>query len=107
MRSSGVEEAPEGGKPLEVRRIDHVGELAAAAMIAPLTPQQRAEQQQLIHAVAAVNEAQVFGAKSELTFTFDRNTKRPIMKLVDKETQEVIRQFPPEYVLRLAEDARS
>jgi uncharacterized FlaG/YvyC family protein len=30
-----------------------------------------------------------------------------ILKLVDRETQEVIRQLPPEYLLRLAEDLES
>ena len=89
---------------MEIRRVDSINELAALATIATVTPEQRVEQTQLIRAVEALNEAQVFGFRSELTFSLDRTTKRPVMKLVDKETHEVIRQIPPEYVLRLAED---
>ncbi len=81
-----------------------MGDSPAISLATPLTPQERTEQLQLIHAVKAVNEAQLFGQKSELTFTFDRQTRRTVMKIVDKETQEVIRQIPPEYVLRLAEE---
>lgn len=89
---------------MEIRRVDNLSDLAALASVATVTPAQRVEQAQLIRAVEALNEAQVFGFRSELTFSLDRATKRPVMKLVDKETQEVIRQIPPEYVLRLAED---
>ncbi|MBI5084538.1 MAG: flagellar protein FlaG [Acidobacteria bacterium] len=70
-----------------------------------LTPQQRREQDQLIRAVQSLNESQLFGQNSELSFSIDRYTKKPVVRLVDKSTKEVIRQIPPEYVLRLAEDA--
>ncbi|MBI5283285.1 MAG: flagellar protein FlaG [Candidatus Solibacter usitatus] len=70
-----------------------------------LTPQQRLEQDQLIQAVQSLNESKLFGQNSELTFSIDRYTKKPVLRLVDKATQEVIRQIPPEYLLRLAEEA--
>lgn len=89
---------------MEIRKVEMVGELPAVAAVTPLTPQQRAEQVQLIHAVEKINGAQLMGQSSELEFAFDRHTKRPIMRIVDKETKEVIRQLPPEYVLRLASD---
>ncbi len=63
------------------------------------------ENREVIQAVKAVNAAELFGANSELTFGVDRLTKRPVIRLVDKTTKDVIRQIPPEYVLRLAEDA--
>jgi uncharacterized FlaG/YvyC family protein len=62
----------------------------------------RAEQDQLIKAVQAVNEAQVFGENTELVFVLDRHTRKPVLRLVDRRTQEVIRQVPPETALRLA-----
>jgi uncharacterized FlaG/YvyC family protein len=34
----------------------------------------------------------------------DRHTQRPVIRLVDRETKDVIRQIPPEHVLRLAEE---
>lgn len=89
---------------MEIRRVDSLGELPAMAPVSPLTPELRAEQVQLIRAVEKLNEAQVFGQNSELTFSVDRETRRPVMKIVDRETQEVIQQIPPEYVLRLAAD---
>ena len=88
---------------MDVRRVDAIGELPAVAPVSPLSAEMRAEQSQLIHAVEKLNEARVFGDKSELTFSVDRETRRPVMKIVDRETQEVIQQIPPEYVLRLAE----
>lgn len=89
---------------MDIRRVDAIGELPAVAPVNHLSPELRQEQAQLIRAVEKLNEARVFGEKSELTFSVDRETRRPIMKIVDRETQEVIQQIPPEYVLRLAED---
>ncbi len=72
----------------------------------PAVPSEvRAEQQQLIKAVKAVNSTQVFGENTELVFVLDRQTRRPLLRLVDMRTKEVIRQVPPEHVLRLAEDS--
>jgi flagellar protein FlaG len=75
--------------------------------VTTLSPQERAEQRQLIQAVRAMNESEFFGDTSELTFSLDPNTRRPVFKLIDKRTQEVIRQIPPEYLLRLAEQKSS
>jgi len=78
--------------------------LAAAALAAPVEkfPQHR----ELIQAVKAVNVADLFGQDSELTFVLDRETHRPLVRLVDRNTNEVIRQIPPEYVLRIAAELR-
>jgi flagellar protein FlaG len=89
---------------MELGRVEGTGGLAAIAPVSPLTPEQRAEQAKLIHAVEAVNQAKLFGQSSELTFSIDRHSRKPVMKIVDRETKEVIRQIPPDYVLRLAED---
>lgn len=89
---------------MEIRKVDAISELTALAPANPLTPQLRQEQAQLIRAVEKVNEARIFGDKSELTFSVDRDTRRPVMKIIDRETKEVIQQIPPEYVLRLAEE---
>jgi flagellar protein FlaG len=68
-----------------------------------LTPRERAEQSRLIQAVKYVNQSGVFGSSDELTFSADAETGRPVIRLVNKETKEVIRQIPAEYLLRLAE----
>lgn len=92
---------------MEIRRIEGTGESPVVSLATnPLTPQERSEQMKLIQAVKTINEAQVFGQNRELTFAFDRQSRRTIMKIVDKETQEVIRQIPQEYVLRLAKETQ-
>ena len=69
----------------------------------PTDAQAAAEKREIIQAVKAVNAAELFGAGSELTFVVDRVTQRPVIRLVDKVTKDVIRQIPAEYVLRMAE----
>jgi len=69
-----------------------------------LTPRERAEQTRLIQAVKSVNQSGVFGSSDELTFTTDAETGRPVIRLINKETNELIRQIPAEYLLRLSED---
>ncbi len=69
-----------------------------------LTPRERVEQGRLIQAVKSVNQSGVFGSSDELTFASDPETGRPVIRLVNKDTQEVVRQIPAEYLLRLSED---
>jgi flagellar protein FlaG len=89
---------------MEIGRINPMTELPALSVIQPLSPQQRVEQNQLVQAVKSVNEAELLGQGQELTFAMDRQSKKPVLKIIDKETKEVIRQIPPEYVLRLADE---
>ena len=68
----------------------------------PLSPSERAERLDLVKAVTAVNESGALGSQSELTFSFDRKSRRPILRIVDRQTREVIRQIPSEELLQLA-----
>jgi flagellar protein FlaG len=70
-----------------------------------LTPQERAAQSRLVQAVKSVNQSGIFGNSDELSFSVDQSTRRPVIRLINKDTKEVIRQMPPEYVLRLSEDS--
>ena len=72
-----------------------------------LDPQERAERSALVQAAHSVNEAQSFGPNSEVTFSLDRTTHKPILQIVDRQTREVIQQLPPEYLLRMAAHLRS
>jgi flagellar protein FlaG len=79
------------------------GALSLAASLATQPAHEKLpEQRELIHAVRALNGAEVFGDSQELTFVMDRETKKPILKIVDRATGEVVAQVPPEHVLRLA-----
>jgi flagellar protein FlaG len=71
---------------------------------APVPAEKLAENREIIQAVKALNGAELFGQNSELTFLLDRETQRPVIRLVDRKTKDVIRQIPPEYMLRMAKD---
>jgi uncharacterized FlaG/YvyC family protein len=67
-------------------------------------PDLTSENRELIKAVKALNATDLFGSQSELTFVFDRETRRALVRVVDKQTRKVVMQIPPEYVIRMAEE---
>jgi uncharacterized FlaG/YvyC family protein len=67
---------------------------------------QAAQSRQLLQAAKTVNESGVLG-QNQLVFLVDRQTHRPVFRVVDRNTHQVVTQIPPEYVLRLAEDLGS
>lgn len=73
----------------------------------PVPVERLPEHRELIRAVKALNAVEYFDQNSELTFILDRETRRPVVRLVDRTTNEVIRQIPPEYVLRLAQEFKA
>jgi uncharacterized FlaG/YvyC family protein len=70
-------------------------------------PQQAAQQRALIKAADVINANQTFGPNNSVVFVFDRDTHRPVMRVVDSQTNEVLMQLPPQYVLNLAADAEA
>ena len=72
-----------------------------------LDQQQATERRELVKAIKAINATEFFGENYELTFVLDRETHRPLMRIIDRQTREVIRQLPPEHTLRMAEELRS
>jgi flagellar protein FlaG len=89
---------------MEIGRTERTPDWATVNPAQPVTAEQRAERQQLVQAVQKVNET-VFAADGrEVVYSMDRETRRPVVRLVDKQTKEVIRQIPAEYLLRLAEE---
>jgi uncharacterized FlaG/YvyC family protein len=73
----------------------------------PARMNQLAENRELIQAVRTVNAADLMGQDNELSFMFDRETQQPILRIVNRKTNEVIRQVPPEYVLQIARELRA
>ena len=67
------------------------------------SPHWLAENRELIRSVKSIDAAGLFGDGSELTFAMDQETKRPVIRVIDRQTQQVLWQAPPEYVLRMAE----
>jgi flagellar protein FlaG len=92
---------------MEITGVNGMGQgLAIAAAPAPPDQAQAAQNRDLVQAVKALNSADTFGSQNELSFTLDRNTRLPVIRIVDRDTKKVIEQIPPEYVLRLAEELR-
>lgn len=65
--------------------------------------EQAARNREVLRAVREVNEAGGVGPSSELRFAVDQGSGHPLIRIVDRVTQEVINQIPAEAVLRLAE----
>lgn len=74
---------------------------AEAASPQPAGPEQR----ELIQAVKAVNAAELFGNDRELAFVVDRDTRRVVVRIVDRVSREVVRQIPAATVLQMAEES--
>ena len=61
---------------------------------------------EVIQAVRAVNASGKLGDRNELTFSVDRRTRRPVITIVNRDTNEVVGQIPSEQILRLADDLK-
>ena len=68
---------------------------------APVRPKQSAMNHEIVAAVQAANRVELLGEGSQLAFRFDRETQQQIIEVRDKTTNEVIRQLPPENLLRV------
>jgi uncharacterized FlaG/YvyC family protein len=68
--------------------------------------EQAAAHRDVVQAVKALNATEMFGQGNELTFQMDTQTKRMVIRVVNRQTKEVVSQVPPEYVLRLSEDLK-
>ena len=76
----------------------------AAVTATALRNETAAQNRELVRAVQTVNLAKYFGQDQELVFSLDRETHRPIVRLVDRRTKDVIRQIPAEYMLAIARE---
>ncbi len=85
--------------------ISAVNSILASSMTQTVvqSPEAQAETQGLIRAVQKVNQSELLGSNNELTFVFDRQTHRPLVRIIDRQTKEIVQQIPAEYVLRMAE----
>ena len=86
-----------------VRALDRAFEGAAAAAAAREERQEKAQHQELIRAVKEVNASGILGTRQEMTFSVDGETKRVVVRVVDRETSEVLLQIPNQQVLRMSE----
>jgi uncharacterized FlaG/YvyC family protein len=77
-------------------------QLSIAQPVEPLLRQP--PKKEVIEAVKAVNKAEFFGQENEVTFVLDRRSQKVLIRVVNKETREVVRQIPDDYLQRLASE---
>lgn len=83
-------------------------ETTGVSRIAPVTidplpsADQKPEHREVIRAVRAINNAELFGEERQLRFQRDPETQRIVIRVVNRNTGEVVMQIPSEEVLRLA-----
>ncbi|MCX6599613.1 MAG: flagellar protein FlaG [Acidobacteria bacterium] len=68
----------------------------------PLPAREVAERRELVKAVRAINETSALGQNNELTYAVDRDTRRTVVRIINKQTRELVAQLPSEQVLELA-----
>jgi uncharacterized FlaG/YvyC family protein len=90
---------------MDVNALSRITQAIPAAATA-ITPDKAAENREVVQAVKAVNNTEMFGEDNGLVFQRDPQTQRMVIKIVNRKTQDVISQIPPEYVLRLAESLK-
>ncbi|MGP8248277.1 MAG: flagellar protein FlaG [Bryobacteraceae bacterium] len=85
--------------------VSSINQSAPVAPVAVTTePDQAAQNREIVQAVKAVNNAELYGPNQELTYQQDTASKRMVVRVVDSTTKQVLVQIPPEYVLALAAD---
>jgi uncharacterized FlaG/YvyC family protein len=89
-----------------VAPLQGVGGAVDAVSIQAATAAERTFNRTLSAAVQTVNESQYLGADRSVTFSVDQASRLPVVKVVDTSTNEVVEQWPPEYLLQLAADVQ-
>jgi len=87
---------------MDIAPVNNPGQ-ALPAVPDTANPQWLAENRELIRSVKGIDASDLFGEGRELTFALDRDAKRPVVRVVDQQTGEILWQSPPEYMLRLAQ----
>jgi flagellar protein FlaG len=90
---------------MDISGVSRSLEPVAAAM--PVIPAAKAaEHREVVQAVKTLNGTEMFGPQNELQFQRDPKTQRMILRVVNRDTKEVLSQVPSESVLRLAQEMR-
>jgi uncharacterized FlaG/YvyC family protein len=66
--------------------------------------QSRAQIHALVSAVNVLNQANAAGNGREVTYSTDSATKELVISVVDKESKQVLVQWPSQYALDMAQD---
>lgn len=91
---------------MDVTAMNRIAQAAPAAA-PPVSSEMAAQGREVVQAVKALNESAMFGQDNQLEFQRDQSSRRMVIRIVNRKTNEVVSQVPPEYVLRLAQDLKS
>jgi uncharacterized FlaG/YvyC family protein len=72
----------------------------------PVPQEQLAERKRLMQAVSQVNESAMLGEINELTSRVDRRTRKVVVRVINRQTGEIVFELTPDYVLRMAEELK-
>lgn len=90
-----------------------MGQLSVAALRTTAWPEtqittpaasERARNQALVSAVNVINRAGAVGPDREVTYSTDSATKTLIIQVVDKQSKQVLVQWPSDYALQMAQE---
>jgi uncharacterized FlaG/YvyC family protein len=90
-----------------------MGQLSVTGLRAVVSPEpqqgtaahnQRGGAQAIVSAVHVINQSGLIGADREVTYSKDSATRQLVIQVVDKQSKEVIVQWPSEYALQLAQE---
>ncbi len=73
---------------------------------APPATVEAVQRREVVAAARSINASGYLG-QNQIVFVVERGTNRAILRVVDRETNEVVLQLPPEYVLRLAQELKA
>jgi len=86
-----------------------IGPLNRVNIGAPVNPAPAAQEdpamnRQIVTAIRALNESELMGPNRQLTYTRDTKTQQPVIRIVERETGDVLDQLPPEAILRMRQE---
>jgi uncharacterized FlaG/YvyC family protein len=70
-----------------------------------VSAEQAAFNRSVAGAAGVVNASGILGQNREVTFAVDPASRRPVVRVLDTDTKEVIEQWPSEYLLQMAAQA--
>jgi flagellar protein FlaG len=88
---------------MDITTVNRIAQ-AAPSSAAPAPVDHATENREVVRAVKALNRTEMFGEDNQLRFQKDPETGKMVVRVVNRETEEVVSQIPAEYVLRLSEE---
>jgi uncharacterized FlaG/YvyC family protein len=85
--------------------LEGVPEPQPAAAVHPVQTDERAFRHAVLAAVRDLNQAGYAGEGREVTYSIDPGSRKPVVRVVESETKEVITQWPAEYALAIAAES--